>query len=129
MERIILCVDDEKMILDTLREQLMSAFGGRFGYETAESAEEALELVEELLEEEEVALVLIISDWLMDGMKGDELLVRVHKLTPASVKIMLTGQADESAVEIAREKGGMSACLGKPWNKDELFKLIERSLS
>ena len=56
---------------------------------------------------------MIISDWLMPGMKGDELLIRIHELFPKVVKIMLTGQADEVAVNRAKELANLHCCLYK----------------
>ena len=79
---IILCIDDEKTILQSLRSQLRRQFGSKFSYEFAESAEEGLEVIEELsLEGAANDLQVIISDWLMPGMKGDEFLMKIHKLT------------------------------------------------
>ena len=74
MKPIIVCVDDEKFILDSLKTQLKSAFGDLYNYEIAESAVDALELIEELSDEGH-SIVVIVSDWLMPGMKGDELLI------------------------------------------------------
>jgi predicted signal transduction protein with EAL and GGDEF domain len=44
----ILCVDDEIIILESLREQLQRHFGDRYLYEVAESVEEAWEVIDEL---------------------------------------------------------------------------------
>jgi len=45
---IILCVDDEKIIFERLKQQLRQVFGKTYRYEFAESAEEAMELIEVL---------------------------------------------------------------------------------
>ena len=81
MKPIIVCVDDEKFILDSLKTQLKSAFGDLYSYEIAESAGDALELIEELSDEGH-SIVVIVSDWLMPGMKGDELLINIHHKFP-----------------------------------------------
>src|SRR4028118_782982 len=91
---VILCVDDERMVLNSLRAQLTAAFGDAYIYEGAEDADEALDVISELYDEESHVIV-IISDWLMPGIKGDELLIRIHNEYPNVIKIMLTGQADE----------------------------------
>ena len=44
---VILCVDDEKMILSSLKDQLKRDFGSEYNIETVESGEEALEVVDE----------------------------------------------------------------------------------
>ena len=125
---IILCVDDEKVVLKSLKTQLKSAFGNAYVYEMAESAADALELIDEL-NDNEISLILILSDWLMPGMKGDEFLVRVHQKFPNIVKIMLTGQADEAAVNRAFDEANLHRCLQKPWSESELIETIKTALS
>ena len=123
----ILCVDDETLILNSLIRQLQTAFDDQYLYETAENAEEALEIIAEL-QEEQTDLLVIVSDWLMPGAKGDELLIQVHEKFPGVVKIMLTGQADTDAVQRAEEQANLHACLAKPWNEQELVAMIQSAI-
>jgi DNA-binding NtrC family response regulator len=123
----ILCVDDEMMILESLREQLQRHFGDRYLYEVAEGVEEAWQVIEELYAEG-IRLLVIVSDWLMPGIKGDEFLITVHKRYPEIVTVMLTGQADEAALERVRIEANLYACLRKPWTKEELVQIIETAL-
>ncbi|MEO5595761.1 MAG: response regulator [Lysobacteraceae bacterium] len=128
MERgVLLCVDDEIIVLTALKDQLRRAFGSDFAIDVAESAEEALELLDELAEQGHTLLV-IVSDWLMPGMKGDEFLVKAHQRFPSVVKIMLSGQAEPAAVERARRDAGLHVFLAKPWNADELIESINQGL-
>ena len=91
MEKIvILCVDDEKLMLDSIKAQLKEHYGNLFLYETAQSAVEAFDIIDELMMDVKVKLI-IISDWLMPVIKGDEFLIKVHNRCPNSLKIMLTG--------------------------------------
>ncbi|NEP57288.1 MAG: response regulator [Symploca sp. SIO2G7] len=126
-ESAILCVDDETIIIETLLEQISRYFGDRFLYEAAESAEEALEILEEL-HEEGVKIVLIVSDWLMPGMRGDEFLVQVHQQFSDITTIMLTGQADEKAIERAKREANLYCCIHKPWREEELLKIMTTAL-
>ncbi|MEQ8975575.1 MAG: response regulator [Coleofasciculus sp. C1-SOL-03] len=126
-EVAILCVDDETVILESLQEQISRHFGEQFMYEAAESAEEALEIIEEL-NQEGVKIVVIVSDWLMPGMRGDELLVKVHQQFGDITTIMLTGQADEKAIERAKREANLYCCIHKPWRKEELLKIITTAL-
>ena len=123
----ILCVDDEVVILDSLKEQLKRRFGNQYVYEVAQSAEEAWEVIEEL-QEDEISIIVIVSDWLMPGTKGDEFLIQVHQKFPQLIKIMLTGQADEAAIENAKEQANLHACLYKPWTEEELSQIIISAL-
>jgi len=124
---VILCVDDESSVLDSLKIQLRNAFADSYGYEMAESADEALELLSELHSDRAI-VVVIVSDWLMPGIKGDELLIKIHQKFPNTIKVMLTGQADEEAIQRAIDQADLHACLSKPWNSEELIGTIKSGL-
>lgn len=125
---VILCVDDERVILESLRTQLRTAFGDRYLYETAESAEEALEIIDEF-QQQSTEIIVIVSDWLMPRVRGDEFLIQVHQRFPKVVKVMLTGQADEAAIQRAIEEANLHRCLYKPWDSGELVETIRSGLS
>ena len=130
MRLTILCVDDEQIILNSLKTQLKSAFGNTYSYEMADNGFDALELIEELTEDGYVEnIIVIVSDWLMPGMKGDELLIRIHKLLPQAIKLMLTGQADEKAVQRAVSEANLYKCLEKPWREEDLINCIRTATS
>ncbi|MEK7991402.1 MAG: response regulator [Thiotrichaceae bacterium] len=124
----ILCVDDEPVVLDSLKIQLKNEFNDKYLYEFAESAAEALEVVEEL-HNENISILIIVSDWLMPGMKGDEFLIQVHHRFPEIVKVMLTGQADNSAIKRAQVEANLHRCLYKPWDGKELIETIKAGLA
>lgn len=127
-DKVILCVDDEEMVLNSLEMQLKDQFGDQYLYEFAESAEDALEILEEL-EEEGIEVLVIVSDWLMPGIKGDEFLIKVHEKFPQIIKVMLTGQADEQAVERAKVEANLHHCIHKPWQTSELIETIQSGLA
>jgi CheY-like chemotaxis protein len=125
---VILCVDDEKVILDSLKIQIKKAFEDQYLYEAAESADEAIEIIEEL-QSFDVPILVIVSDWLMPGMKGDEFLIKVHQKFPRIVKIMLTGQADIQAIEKVKALADLHVCLSKPWDSQDLIEQIQTGLA
>jgi DNA-binding NtrC family response regulator len=126
-KKVILCVDDEKIILNSLKAQLKEKFGNQFGYEVAENATDALDIIDELAENGS-AIIIIVSDWLMPKIKGDEFLILVHQKYPGIVKIMLTGQADKEAIDRAEKQANLLRCLHKPWTEVELVETINRGL-
>lgn len=128
MKKAILCVDDEKVILLSIVEQLIERFRDEYIYETAMSAEEALMVIDDLVGDG-VNLILVISDWLMHGMKGDEFLIEVNNRYPGTLNIMLTGQATSEAIENAQENADLNAYITKPWDKDELMEKIDSLLN
>lgn len=128
MNKAIVCVDDESIILIALKMKLKKKLGPSYRIETASSAEEALEVIGELTEEG-VPICLVISDWLMPGVKGDQLLRQVRDINPASCNILVTGQADSSVVEELKREAIINDVVYKPWNDNRLMKAIENCLN
>ncbi|MEG4203672.1 response regulator [Microcoleus sp. Pol7_A1] len=124
---VILCVDDEPDILNTLKMQLKNEFKNDYFYELAESGDEALDLLEDFPEEAQV--IVVVSDWLMPGIKGDELLIKVHQKYPKIIKVMLTRQADAAALQRAVEEADLYCCLYKPWQSKDLINIIKSGLA
>ncbi len=127
-KKAIVCVDDESIILDSLGEQIKNMFGKEYLYESAENAEEGLEVIDELTHED-IDVLVIVSDWLMPGKKGDDFLIEVHKKFPKIVKVMLTGQANESAIQNAIKNADLHAYLSKPWTAKDLENVIKSGLA
>jgi DNA-binding NtrC family response regulator len=124
-ELYIICVDDEKIVLDSLNSQLTRNFGAKYNYEFAESAEEALEIIDEISSADEEMIVVIISDWLMPGMKGDELLIKAKQKAKCAKTILLTGHVDHELLrEIEQNADGIFQTLYKPWSENRLIEMI-----
>ena len=87
-----------------------------FDVEIAQDATEALEILDQL-RAEGASVPVVISDHIMPGMKGDELLVRVHTMLPDTRTILLTGQAGLDAVGRAVNNAGLYRYIPKPWDK------------
>lgn len=126
-ERVVLLVDDEKVVLDTLTQQLDRQFDGEVACETAESVEEAWEVLEEL-DHAGVRVVVVVSDWLMPGKKGDEFLAELRTRYPSIGRVLLTGHADLQAIERARASAAAQEILFKPWHVDDLRRALEQSM-
>jgi CheY-like chemotaxis protein len=110
----ILCVDDERIVLLSLRDQINKHFGNHYRYEVAESADEAWEVIEELCQDD-IKLLLIVSDWLMPGMRGDEFLIAVQQRFPG-------------IIERARQEAKLHAYIAKPWTEENLIQVIQSGL-
>lgn len=121
--KAILLVDDEAIIVLALSRELRAAFGGEYRIETALSAEEAFEVIADL-ETDGCKLVVVISDWLMPGMRGDDFLIAVRQRYASIALIMVTGQADDQAVERVVREAKVLACVRKPWRGSEIIELI-----
>tara|TARA_R110002072_G_scaffold184083_2_gene340445 strand:+ start:12285 stop:12677 length:393 start_codon:yes stop_codon:yes gene_type:complete len=124
----ILCVDDDKSILISLKAQLNHYLGEEFQFEFAECAEEAWEVIDELKADNQ-SISVVISDWIMPRIKGDEFLISIHEKYPDIIKLMLTGHAEEDAIKRATKDANLVACLGKPWDINELINIIRDNVS
>jgi PAS domain S-box-containing protein len=116
---VIVCVDDEPAVLDSLKIELKRALGDECIIETAEGGSDALELMREL-QEEHTEIALVLSDYIMPDIKGDELLGHIHQLSPQTLTIMLTGQADLTAVGNAIKSAKLYRYIPKPWHSEDL---------
>ncbi|MBN1518906.1 MAG: response regulator [Spirochaetales bacterium] len=120
----ILCVDDEAIILMALKQELRRVYADRFIYESALNAEDALAAIDEMAGEG-ISVILVISDWLMPGMRGDEFLLRVNQSHPEVRCIVVTGHADQEALDNLRSVLGDVPVIGKPWRKNELYAAVD----
>jgi putative two-component system response regulator len=124
----IICVDDESFILDSLKSELKDIFNDSvYVIEMAESGEEALEIIEEF-EEDGIELSLVISDYLMPQLKGDELLIEIHNKKPKTKKVLLTGQASLDGVAKAINEANLYRYISKPWDKHDLLLTLQEAL-
>ncbi|MBJ6136581.1 ATPase, T2SS/T4P/T4SS family [Marinobacter litoralis] len=115
----LLLVDDEPNVLSALKRVFK-----RENYELffANSASEALNILEEN------PIELIMTDFMMPGMKGSELLRAVRERWPNTIRIMLTGHANTDAVMGSIKDGAVYRFILKPWNDDDLRLTIALAL-
>jgi DNA-binding NtrC family response regulator len=126
--KTIICVDDEQTVLKTLIAQLNNGFGSKYYYEGFTDAEEAFDFINETYADGG-QIDLIVCDWLMPRIRGDEFLVRVHRRFPDVRSIMLSGQADPDSVNRAYNEARMLKFLAKPWDMDILLREVENALT
>lgn len=126
--RAILCVDDEPDLLDALRSQLRHGLGGAYLIETAQDGEEGEEVFDELMADG-YQVPLVIADYIMPRMKGDELLRRIHAVSPECRKILLTGHATPEAVGNAVRYAGLYRYLAKPLDMQDLLLTVDEALA
>jgi response regulator RpfG family c-di-GMP phosphodiesterase len=124
---IVLCVDDDSTVLMALRTVLGKVLGSEVTIEIAGSGQEALVVCAEL-EAEGREISVVISDFIMPNMRGDELLVRIHEQLPNAVTIMLTGQSDLKGVKRAINEANLYRFLEKPFNNADLVLTVRSAL-
>ena len=126
-KRIILCVDDEKIVLESLRGELEGKFKDPYALEFAESGDEALEVVDDLIAQGD-QLALVVTDYIMPGLKGDEVLARIYEKYPDARQIMLTGQANLEGITNAINNAKLYRYISKPWERSDLLLTIEEAI-
>src|SRR4030095_9132786 len=113
----ILIIDDEPSVLSVLNSLLSSTHDCK----TATSAVEAIEY----LKQETYDLVL--SDIMMPGMSGLELLAEITKLSRDTVVVLISGNLNiQSAIEAMRR--GAFDYVTKPFNLSDVETAVERAL-
>ncbi|PAU61138.1 hypothetical protein BZL41_14555 [Pseudomonas sp. PIC25] len=110
----VLFVDDERYILMSLS----SLFRSSYRVLSTTDPNEALEIVRR----EKVDV--IVSDQRMPQMLGAELLRRVRRVSPGTMRILLTGYSDMSSVISSINDGEVFRFINKPWSNDEMRMLV-----
>jgi len=116
--RIILIIDDDSMILMILKQTLSKA-----GYRviTATSGEEGIALLATSQAD------LVLTDYMMPGMSGIEVLNIIKQNQPLLPVIMLTGHGDV-ALTIKAIQLGAADYIEKPIHSKELIDVIKHAL-
>ena len=116
----ILFVDDEELILNTLRRHFLDE-----DYEilTANSGREGLTCLEESPVE------VVVSDFRMPGMNGSDFLKLVSERWPDTVRIVLSGYTDMPALISLINDGEIFKFINKPWKENELKETIQEALA
>lgn len=115
----ILFVDDEPNLLAGIQRQLRK----HFALETALGGEEGLEAVQD-----RGPYAVIVSDLRMPGMDGIQFLARVRKLSPDTVRMMLTGNADLNAAIEAVNEGNIFRFMTKPCSPETLARALQQGI-
>jgi CheY-like chemotaxis protein len=117
-EARILCVDDEEVILDSLRKILVL---DGYSVDTVETGQEALGLIQ--VHDYD----FVFTDLKMPAMSGTDVAKSVKHLRPDIDVVIITGYATvESAVECM--KHGALDYIEKPFTEDELRLFVKRAL-
>jgi response regulator RpfG family c-di-GMP phosphodiesterase len=111
----ILCVDDEPNILEAYQRSLRK----QFRIETAINGEQGLEVIAK-----NGPFAVIVADMRMPGMDGVQLLMKVKDQAPDTVRIMLTGNADQRTAIDAVNEGCIFRFLTKPCSPEMLAKAL-----
>ncbi len=116
----LLLVDDDEMVLSSLT--ALMELETEYRVHTARGGEEALAVAGEH------QLDLVVSDYLMPGMNGIDLLARLKEEQPWAPRILLTGYADKENAIRAINEVGLFQYIEKPWDNAHLLLVIRNAL-
>lgn len=123
-ERIIMCVDDDPLILQMLSFQLNRNLNPEINLiECCDDPKLVLECIEELPKDPTTELI-ILTDYQMPEMNGGQLVSQIKEKYPNSRCIMLSGQANESVVQDLVDSKKLELFIHKPWNEEGLLRAI-----
>jgi response regulator RpfG family c-di-GMP phosphodiesterase len=116
----ILLVDDEQNVLQGLRRQLR----GQFDIDIANSGIEALKCCQA-----QGPYAVVVSDMQMPGMNGVQFLQRLREISPDSIRVMLTGNADQHTAAAAVNEGEIFRFINKPCPADTLARTLQAGIA
>jgi two-component system probable response regulator PhcQ len=110
----LLIVDDEPSVLSALRRELRAHFANELIVQTCDDPVHALQLARA------TPFDIVMSDLRMPEIDGLAFLSLVSAVTPASLRIVLTGSADFETAQRAINDAGVFRYLTKPWSQADL---------
>lgn len=119
MTEKILLVDDEPNVLDAYRRNLRK----QFDLTTASRGAEGIEILKS-----QGPFAVIVSDMRMPEMDGVEFLMGAKKIAPDTVRMMLTGNADQQTAIDAVNKGDVFRFLNKPCPPEDLAQALNDAM-
>lgn len=119
MSEKVLFVDDEPSVLDGIRRQLRKLVE----LETAVGGEEGLAKLQE-----SGPFAVVVADMRMPRMNGAEFLSKVRELSPDTMRVILSGQADLESTIAAVNSGRIYRFLTKPCPAEELWETVKAGM-
>ena len=116
----VLFVDDEPNVLDGIRRQLRN----RLNIETAVGAAAGLSMIES-----KGPFAVVVSDMRMPEMNGARFLSKVNQMSPDTVRMVLSGQADLDSTVAAVNEGHIFRFLMKPCDSDKLLEVVNSGIA
>lgn len=119
MIKRVLLVDDEPNILNGYKRHLRK----QFDVEVADGGAQAIKRLEN-----DEAYAVVVSDMQMPDVSGVQVLAHAAKVHPDTVRVMLTGNADQNTAIVAVNEGRIFHFLNKPCQPEQLAKTLDAGL-
>jgi CheY-like chemotaxis protein len=116
---VVLLVDDEALILDSLGQQLQDSCKL---YTATSAAEAELRLAARHYD-------VIVCDHMLPGEQGLDFLSRTRDMMPSTKRILMTGYTSPEFLSRSMVIAGLSACLLKPVRASDIVAAIKTALA
>lgn len=130
-QKIIVCIDDERIILFALRIQLERLLTKDFTIECFTDGEEALEFIRNSVDEGQLLPLVITDEMMPNKIKGHEIIKELDNEYPNISCLLLTGYAVANIVNELPQKDTVKI-MAKPWKQSDLvetvYSLIEQKV-
>ena len=130
-QKIIVCIDDERIILFALRIQLERLLTKDFTIECFTDGEEALEFIRNSVDEGQLLPLVITDEMMPNKIKGHEIIKKLDNEYPNISCLLLTGYAVANIVNELPQKDTVKI-MAKPWKQSDLvatvYSLIEQKV-
>jgi len=122
---VIVCIEDQRDVLAALLRDL-EPLAAHCELIDCENAGDAMEIFDELAAHGR-DLAMVISDHIMPGKSGVDLLARLHRDArfPHTRKVLLTGLATHQDTIRAINEAGIDRYIEKPWRSEDLLKTVK----
>ena len=115
---ILLSIDDDPQVLRSVRRDLRNKYKDDYKILSTESANEAVEILEELKKRGDT-VALLLSDQRMPEMLGVEFLEKAREFYPEAKRVLLTAYSDTEAAIRAINEVNLDYYMVKPWDPPE----------
>ena len=115
----VLLVDDEPNVLNGFKRHLRK----NYDLQLAVGGQAALDAIQQ-----DGPFAVVVSDMQMPEMSGVELLSKIQQSDPQTVRVMLTGNADQKTAVDAVNEGNIFRFLNKPCPPERLAKVLDAAL-
>jgi CheY-like chemotaxis protein len=116
----VLVIDDESSMAEIVRLNLELV--GDYEVETAASGEEGLQKMETS------AFDLLVTDFMLPGITGGEVVRRVKSIRPGMPVVLFSVYYDDATTIAPDVRRSADACLRKPLDHDEFVRIVAELL-
>ena len=120
----VICVDDDPIILQLIDFQMKKLVNDQTTIvETTTNPREVEAKIEEI-RSFGLEPLFVMTDYQMPGMSGADLIRKLKTKEPNLDCILLSGQANDVAVEELERDHLLYSFIGKPWKEEQLLEVI-----